>query len=205
MHPEVVSANAPKLAEYIDAQIDRKELTSWTVAVVSNTRSGGTPHRSVQLGDLPEKVVTVWRKPAIMKTKDSGGTAKPSEPRKDVYEIRQGRIVDPSDEHLDFDETEEAYKRALSDTINAWEKKEKRSEKKPVEPAGEWIRKNRKSENGLLIIYPLYPPEDLYGKDLEAVIGYAVSFPDSPTAEGVEYRVGDLYLRQLLGGDDDDD
>ena len=43
----------------------------------------------------------------------------------------------------------------------------------------------------------------IYGDRMRPVVGYAVSFPKSPTAEGVEYRVGELFWRRQLGSDDE--
>jgi hypothetical protein len=190
-HQHAGTADASRLAEYISTQLtrpDRKELTEWTVVLVDNTRPQPGRSSSVEIGRYT--IRTTWRDPVDNVRK--------------VYAIKQGRIINPPDEFLDL--TVEECNAALQETIAGYRRNPGRRTKEPDKPNGEAIRIVRPPERGLLILYPLFPPPELgYRSDVKAIIGYAVSFPDSKTARSVKYRVGELLWRRVLGEEDDDE
>ena len=80
-----------------------------------------------------------------------------------------GRLVSPDDEGLDI-ENEKV--------------------------AGKASRGKRPKQRGLLLLYPI----DYTGRaDGNPIIGFAFSFPESSTAETVDYVVNKLYWEQELG------
>jgi hypothetical protein len=197
-HPHTTSANTQKLARYIDAQSrpmqDRTpELTHWTVVLVSNAQSASGHSSHITIGEWP--VVTTLRTPA-----DNDR----SEPTPAAYMIKEGRIVNPVDEFHGL--TPDLYNEALAKTIEAYEQDRGRRKNPPTRPSGEAVRAVRPPDRGLLVLYPLFPPTGLYDDpDIKAVIGHAVSFPESPTAQEIEYRIGESFWRQELGEEEEDE
>jgi hypothetical protein len=114
------------------------------------------------------------------------------------------RIVSRSDEQLDLSDAERAD--ALARTVDAWERKdpEKRSENRPTDASGPFIRDVRPKNRGLLLIYPVQfyerrtPEED---PDIPVpadrpVFGIALSFPSVSGDDGIMYRVNNIYWQQ---------
>lgn len=177
-HPATEKANVTRLAAYIRGQMGRSELLDWTVALVSNTR------KSVPATIAGYDVGLVWRKPA------DGIT--------DHYAVGQDRILNPTDEYLDL--TEEEVERALEIT-RARRRAQGRAE--PKRPDDKVIREEmRPATRGLLLLYPLLPPDSLYPDGTKPIIGFAVSFPRSERVQPVRYRVNEIYWRQQLNEDD---
>ena len=109
-----------------------------------------------------------------------------------------GRLLAPRDEAIDLDLEE--YEAALRMTIVSWQKDPGRSRRKeePTTPSGPSIRERRNARNGLLLLYPLSPT----GRHVEGdvpVIGFGISFPQSPTARTVTYTVNNVYSEQEFG------
>ena len=63
-----------------------------------------------------------------------------------------------------------------------------------------WIRKCRPKTRGLLLIYlPAYKNTDkTYGLEGNETVGFAVSFPESDTAEPIEYVVNSVYAEESI-------
>ena len=101
-------------------------------------------------------------------------------------------LVDPKHESLDL--SEEKFNLALEKSLAVWEKLSEgnRSVKPPTSPYGRFVRECRGKENGLLILYPLS-----YDDSKIPVMGFAVSFPSSNTAETVEYVVSTIYKKTI--------
>jgi hypothetical protein len=122
--------------------------------------------------------------------------------------LDMGAMVSAGDEALDLtdDERSEAIRRAAGsdDSLSGRE----------AELVGEYIREVRSSSNGLLLLYPIDPvflsarirkPEARYKEMVKAdpdfelkspLIGFAISFPRSPTAEPISYRINTVYSEQ---------
>lgn len=186
-------ARSRQLAEYVKIQIGRNELTTWTVALVSNSqakaghtikmagRDLGLTHRQDEAVDAGEGSVS-----ALIEGQ---------------YSIK--RLVNPPDELIDLDDGElraaEAARKRTQDiqwaqakAIGADPLKQKKLSLAP------FARRIRPAERGMLIIYMLDPEGTWMEGKLEAVPGFAISFPESETAESVRYAVPTRY-REMIG------
>lgn len=171
----------PLLRAYIQDRIAGKELTSWTVALISNTQETAT--REI-----------AGHKVGLIKRKHIGEALTP-ENTISRYVIR--RLVSPTDEALDLDEP--GKEAALKATQDAWQSDQGRFRDKntpPDVPGGVYIRAIRPATRGLLLIYPLDPKEAAVS---ETPFGFAFSFPGSVNAPKIEYRVNNIYWAQEYG------
>ncbi len=118
------------VSEYIETQVRQKELTDWTVGLIS--RHDGTQY---ELGG--HKIGLTHRSPT---TKEGSR-----------YCLNKGRLLSPPDELLDL--TEEEIEQALE--LAPYSKTGERLER----PQPGAIRQVRPKEKGLMLIYPLNPSE----------------------------------------------
>lgn len=170
-HSKCRVAKTSLLTEYIKAQIPMNELVSWTVILVSNKRAANM--RSI----AGHGVGLTKRNQADSSTAQE-------------YRLRKSRLLSPTDEWLDLSEsTREAI---LEETRRLREQAGKPPSSSQT-PNGKVIRSMRSPKNGLLLIYPLDPAE--IDSDIP-VIGFVVSFPESPTARRIEYKVNNIYWEQ---------
>ena len=189
-------ARPPALAEYIRTMTaaDPPELTNWTVALVSVEAGEEFP-----IGGLNAGLVTraVWD-PATRQSLDEDSEERLVAGR-DRYVIK--RLVSPEDEQLDLSDPQK--ERAFQATTQrlAWRPEP------PRQAGADTCRADCRSANvrsprrGLLLLYPLqWRPWMTSG--LPAV-GFAVSFPASPTAKKIRYRVTNLWWEQEFGSDPD--
>ena len=185
-HPLAWRANSNLLADFIEKQRQRQELTTWTVCLATSTASGarGCAIDGRQFG--------------MIRREDAK-----SGPYANRLVIR--RILSPADETADFtaEELDEARALTLAEAEGSGLKL-----KDPSRASGHSIRTVRPPQRGLLIIYPLDPAQvgrdaTLEDKDTP-VVGFAVSFPESTTAEAVDYMVGHVYYKQYYGDYGDD-
>jgi hypothetical protein len=118
-------------------------------------------------------------------------------PPDDVYVIR--RIVSPSDEMIDLTSSELALARKIAAELR------KTDDGDPAALSGPPIRRARPATRGLLLLYaldprgamsPHAPGASAFADDLDAVMGFAVSFPRDPDAPGIEYAVTNVYWQQ---------
>ena len=117
------------------------------------------------------------------------------------YRIR--RILSPIDESRDLDQGQ--FARALADTrkaANGKSDKNGRPRKVPDIPTGRPLRLQRRSDQALLMLYPLVNP---IGADLPPLVGYAISFPFSKHPTETEYVVNEIWQRQAFDEDADSD
>jgi hypothetical protein len=123
-----------------------------------------------------------------------------------LYSIKQ--LLSPGHESIDLSQEERA--RALAETLAEYRLNPGRRKKEPETPVGWALRRQRPKERGLLLIYPLRPPEPVADSALtaelmtEPVMGFLASFPVSPGAPAVDYVVNRVY-DELFGSDDWDD
>lgn len=179
------SARPAFIAEYIRRCRKVGELSNWTVRLVSSN-SGS-----------PQKIGA-----------HTVGLVKRAELRKDAidddrYVIR--RVVSPSDEATDLDPIQR--KRALEETERKATADAERGGKArdPKIPSGQAVRRQRRPDQPLLLLYPLehprvMPPSD-DGVRPDAplpVVGFAISFPYSRHDNEVEYVVNDIWIQQEL-------
>lgn len=173
-HPEARRADTRLLARYVRRQNELGELTDWVVLLASSNHAE-----------------------AMELDQHFDGLAVGSIRRTYFGEMIEGRytirrLVSPSDEAIDLDKDE--WGRALQQTIVAWEQSRRRdkSSDPPKSPSGTAIRSVRPKSRGLLILYPLDGRCACTGD--VPVIGLAVSFPGSDTAEPIAYTVNNVFL-----------
>jgi len=172
-HPSSYKANPELLRKYIESVNEKDmELNNWTVVLIS-----GRPGSKIRLDEI--ELTCVQR--AIMSS-PSGSSGR--------YSIR--RLVSPADEILDLSDTEQ------SEVKKRYEKyKEQYPEEKISN--GCFIRNVRKPENGYLILYPIEfidKTDEDDEKIIEKAIGFAISFPESPSGKTIEYVVNNEYYKQ---------
>jgi hypothetical protein len=217
-------ASGEQLAAFIRKQVSKipAELTSWTVALLSNAQATYDRHR--QVGGLA--VGLIERTP-----EDQTSTS---------LLLKKANILSPADEGRDFmGKFDQAWCDAVNgkqeladdadwlreqigrevrevalDLTRRWQQIEPPKIRRPTEgetkrPNGRVLRVLRRPENGLLLIYPLLPPikvvpekpamEEPTGLDPNGspIIGVALSFPTSATTLGVEYRVNRVWGAEM--------
>lgn len=181
-------ANSAVLADFIEKMNKVGELTSWTVALVSEGK-----------GEKP------YTFPCGLKIE-----SQPSRGDKQVpgtYSI--GVLTDPADESIDLGQNE--WKRALELTLAEWKPDPARGRVTiPVRPSGLKIRDVRglgegfrpAPERGVLLLYPLsHEGVKINGSDSwgKPIMAFAISFPSSKTGIKVEYRVDHLLWESEYG------
>lgn len=224
--PAAARASGEQLAAFIRKQAAKSpsELTSWTVALVSNAQAAAARIR--QVGDF--EVGLIERNP-----EDQNGTS---------FALKKANILNPADEGRDFagrvfDQTwfdAVAGKRELAEDsewlrgkvgqdsaeialalTRRWQEGDSPKLRKPVtgettRPNGRVLRVLRRPENGLLLIYPVLPPGEVKIDDRSPpeptgldpagppIIGVALSFPTSETTLGIEYRVNKVWGAEMV-------
>ncbi len=182
-HDDSRKARATLLARYIRNRKAAGELVEWDVRLAS----GAEERPLVDVGGQQVRLVKRARFPQI----DSFAAGDP-------YRIR--RLVSPTDETRDLGPEE--YERALELTRRERLASSNRSEEgqNPRIPSGTAIRRIRPPRRGLLLLYPL-DPEFAGVDDVPAIMGFAISFPESKGAPSVEYVVNNVYWNQEFGGE----
>ncbi|HXK39454.1 MAG TPA: Z1 domain-containing protein, partial [Candidatus Paceibacterota bacterium] len=175
--------NAPSIAAYIRNRVQAGELIDWTVVLISV--SGGPNGYA----DIAGKKVGLTRRavnPGL-------------EPRiqEGFFSIR--RILSGPDEFIDF--SDEEVEEALVKTRDEWEMNPGGRLTVPDRPSGRVIRHARPPTRGLLLLYPLAPPPGSYPPNIHLgpMLGFAVSFPQSPAAPMIDYVVNRRFLEDLYG------
>ena len=172
------------IAEYIRRCQRVGELGNWTVRLVSS-RAG----QEAKIG--PYKVGLIKREPLNDPAQEGR------------YTIR--RVVSPSDESSDLDRDQ--WDRAMAATRKAAEGKlDKNGQpRNPKVPTGTPLRRERRPDQALLLIYPLRNPLASDVEEKLPLVGFAISFPFSENSAKTEYVVNEIWRQQELGGLDDDD
>jgi hypothetical protein len=167
------------IARYIEKQNLQGELITWNVVVVSKEAAGSsdsdTTIRSILIGGYEVRCVT-------RKALKAGS---------DKISIR--RLVSPADEALDLT-SEEIDKARNIDAVRM-----NRLASDIDLPSGPAIRQARSKERALLLIYVLAGEDDAkntYGDEGHEIVGFAVSFPRSLTAEPIQYWVNPVYQEE---------
>jgi len=222
--PESARASGPQLAQYIRKQAAKlpSELTNWTVVLLSSQSAAaqqrqiaGTPVGLIQRS--PEKLskdpdrfnhdpssrTYALNKANVQSPGDEGldfvGQAfnrawydsicdKPGFSSVDLAYLQEQASVGT-----------DADKVALGLTLR-WQQADPPKLRPPKDGAsaaranGRVLRLLRRKTHGLLLIYPLLPPEQV-GADTSGppIIGLALSFPTSDSAESIEYVVNRVW------------
>jgi hypothetical protein len=190
-HSGARKARGELLHNYVIARAADGRLVNWTVALCGpRSPENGT----VNIGGL--EVGLTLRNLKVFRT-DSGKIS--STPPADSYVIR--RLVSPIDEALDLSPSEKDAAKRYAQQVSG-------DEPFKGDLPGPAIRKARPEERGLLLLYALAPKGADRDADpasvmldglVEAVVGFAVSFPADPDAPGVEYAVNNPYWQMELG------
>jgi hypothetical protein len=188
--------HAPTIAAYIRDRLAAGELTKWTVVLISvRDRSSGIADH------VPPSIIGGH----------SIGLSKRSVLEERAYKVPSGlysirRILSPPDELIDL--SPEQIGRALEETQALWRVNPGRRATLPLEPSGPAVRRQRDVQTGLLLIYPLVPPDasarvgDPRVTD-QPMVGFAISFPRSPNAPAADYLVNKRFLDEVLGAADE--
>ncbi|MFC9398549.1 Z1 domain-containing protein [Streptomyces sp. NPDC057027] len=170
------------IAKYIDQCVKAGELTSWTVCLIGSTMS-----KSPQT--IAEYTVgTVTRAP-LKKDFEAEGR----------YTIR--RVISPPDELFGLDEAQKERARAAA--RKAAEEMEKAT--LPQNPSGEYIRRQRRPDQGLLLIYPIRPEATPGITGSTPLVGFQVSFPHSKFQSKTEYVANSVWLQEDIYSIDEED
>ena len=165
MHKDFRRVDPARLADYIEKQNKREELTEWEVVIVSHSN----PVHSFRISTIEMGCIT--RTPVVFE--DS--------------KISIKRIVSPADECIDLTPVE-------LDKARDHDRLQGKNVSDREIPSGKSIRLIRPEKRGLLIIYfPANNDGKPYGLSGNEIVGFAISFPESKNAEPIEYWVGPVY------------
>lgn len=174
------------ICEFIQKHVAAKELTSWTVALISNsTLSANRINFAGHNVGLTERSALA---PGLEETSFS-----------------LGRLVNPPDEKIGL--SEQQLDEAMARTLAAYRRDParthyKRKDVEPTSPSGLSLRSVRPASEALLLIYPLRPLKAGANEPLVPdlpVIGFAVSFPSEMTPQTIDYVVNNIYWTQEYG------
>jgi len=165
------------LIRFIDLQLPNRELTNWTVVLMSKGNADSSSSVSFIDGN---KQVGSW-----MRTQDENNSSD------EIYYLKKSHILSPKDEFIDLSTDE--YERAMQLTREQWVKKKK--EGQPSYPNGQIVRNEiRNPNNPLLLIYLLDPKGTKLPETSNPIVGYAISFPKSNFNAFVAFAVKDELL-----------
>lgn len=181
------------LSEFIELHVPRGELTSWTVALISNT----VTDQKKRIGGFE---VGLIKRNLLQDNEDGSG-----------FTIR--RLCSPADEEIGLtdEQVAEALKRTregfTNDAGRSRYREKDRDAESIVRPSGAALRSVRPGKEGLLLIYPMRLTTTKSGDDgkpveiphhgvTSPVIGFALSFPGELSAGGVDYVVNNVYWNQ---------
>jgi len=165
-----------RIAAYIEKQNSNNELVEWDVVIISKGNGSSKYNKPSIVFVAGYGIKCVTRKPVAQITH---------------AKITIKRLVSPSDEALDLSDDEKA--KALE-----FDRRHDKSVKGGL-PSGEAIRNIRPKERGLLLIYLLTgegPDYGTYGGVGQEIIGWAISFPESQTAQPIDYWVNPIYQKE---------
>lgn len=177
-HEEAARVVNPELmAKFIEQQQDlgTGDLSEWDVVVLSKEKEEASTHTMRLNG---KEFHCLERTPRTL----------------DDRMLTIGRLVSPTDEWVDFSDSEKDDARKEWDLLRAGQGKEPPAP--DALPSGPAIRAARPEKRGLLLIYPICA-NGRYGTDPgEEVTGFAISFPTSKTTLQVQYMLGTVAIEQ---------
>lgn len=172
------------VANYIEDRISSGELTKWTVVVLGKEKAGyngpdGPDDVSVDIAG--RRIWSLYRRRI------------PSESRKGFYVLK--RVGSPTDEAMDLSPEEWHAAATVLERLGDDPQRPKDLTR------GRLIREKRPATRGLLILYLLTPDvlKDEVTAPIPLVAPY-ISFPHSPNARPISYKVNHRYWEEELGG-----
>jgi len=177
------------IAMYIRNRLGVGELTDWTVALMSSSDADAVRRKigGHEVG-LTRREVLSGHRPRV---------------NEGHYSIKQ--LLSPGHEAVDL--SAEQRNRALDITLDDYRANPRKRRSEPKTPVGWAVRRVRATRSGLLLLYPLLPPQPDLDLALavelasEPVMGFLASFPVSPDAPAVDYVANRVY-EELFGADD---
>ncbi|MFE1952247.1 Z1 domain-containing protein [Streptomyces sp. NPDC059524] len=172
------------IAKYIEQCTKVDELNSWTVVLVGSTTSK-------TLGEIAGHTVGLVTRRALNEEFRPEGR----------YTIR--RVLSPPDELIDLDDDQVAAAKKAAARVA--EEADKRSVAKT--PAGQYIRRQRRTDQGLLLIYPLVVPDADSAGTKTPLVGFQLSFPHSEHQSKTEYVANSIWFQEdvyTLAEEDDE-
>ncbi len=180
------------IASYIRHCRTRGELGKWDVLIVNNQ------------SNLSEAPYNLGSRTIGMTVRDLLSEQKGAAERCDViraegrYAIR--RLLSPTDELQNLDQQQ--VQNALEQTIEAWRRDPGKREE-PTLPAGPFLRRQRRDDQALLIVYVL--DNSKYADAVtQPMVGFAISFPVSSHNVVAEYAVNEVWQKLQLQDVEDD-
>ncbi|GAA1225581.1 Z1 domain-containing protein [Kitasatospora nipponensis] len=173
------------IAEYIRQCATVGELGKWTVRLVSNSQAKS-------FTEIGGHQVGLIKRSAMNNPKVEGR-----------YTIR--RVLSPPDELTDLDTHQRevgltATRKAAEGQLNR-----KGQPRDPKIATDRFLRRQRRPEQALLLIYPLVHPSSSKDDFTTPLVGFKVSFPFSANATKTEYVVNDIWLQEDIEIDDDEE
>lgn len=172
VHNTCFNSDPQMISQYISGQAKDGELVNWTVALVSTLTGNVDSFGGCDIG-VP------WRTDQSS-VNDNENT---------IF-LSRNHLITEADQYIDL--TTQELEKALRDTI---ENPSKRTKGVPSTPSPIWVRRNRKPQNGLLLIYCFNSGPNQDTPYNQKYIGFAFSFPESNTAKPVKYKVDEVYRR----------
>ncbi|MFC9963765.1 Z1 domain-containing protein [Nocardia ignorata] len=170
------------IAKYVEQCATVGELNNWTVCLIGSTASKSKK----AIGGHTVGLVTRKQNERASKTEGR-------------YTIR--RVLSPPDELIGLDEDQVTAAREAS------KKAAEQAEKTPIpkNPAGPHIRRQRRIDQGLLLIYPILLPSDPERDAAIPLVGFQVSFPHSAHQSKTEYVANTVWLEEDIYLFDEED
>lgn len=231
--PAAARATGEQLAAFVSKQASKspRELEKWTVVVVSNAQApakqpaflDGLEIGLIERTPEGQDDLTFSLKKANILNPEDEGIDFENRPFDQAWLEAIRTKLDLLDD-IEFLESRvgnpDAWAVALQLT-RRWQsstpqKLRSKKEGEPSRPNGRVLRVLRRPDEGLLLIYPVLPPEFVerddrsmeateLSKDGDPIIGFAISFPTSETTLGVEYRVNKVWGAEMAEDEAYDD
>jgi hypothetical protein len=212
--PESARASGPQLAQFIRKQVSKgePELTEWTVALLSSSKSDAVSETiaGLEVGLVQRASDELsWDLPPGSFAVKKANIQSPGNEALDFAEKLNAEWLSEIEWKQEFSQRDlEVLRRGEREGLTAevvaieltraWQNSQPPRLRKPKDGAdvsranGRILRMMRRKRNGLLLIYPIAHPKP-GPESFEPIIGLALSFPTSDSAESIEYIVNRVW------------
>jgi hypothetical protein len=182
------------ISTYIEDRVAAGELIDWTIVLANSTAPNA---RQESIGGHEVGLVHRATYPKVGNKLPEGR-----------WSIKQ--VKSPPDEYSDLTKDEVAA--ALQKTRDDWAANPGKRKAEPTTPSALDIRRVRDRTKGMLVVYPLEPPvlplgvKSAVELTTRPIIGFLVSFPESPGAPTVDYQANRIFsiYSDLFAEEDDE-